>query len=291
VDERLSRVTALLEVMVATVILGSTLVLVKLALVELPPLTITALRYAFASLVLLPFLVRHNSLSRYPLALWVRFAIIGLGFYVIGNGALYVGLQFIPAATGSLLLSLVPTLVVLGGVVWLGEIPTRAQVVGIVVALGGSVVFFSPELKPGELRGIAIVAIGLGGNATFGIVGREIALKWHPGPVARTALPLGIGSSVLVPLALLLDGIPRASFRVWGLVVWLAVVNTTLVYTLLNHALSVLAAFEESAILSLTPFATALWAWLLLRERLQPVQLLGMAVVVLGVVLVEWTQP
>lgn len=277
--------------MVATLILGSTLVLVKLALAELAPLTITALRYSLAFLVLLPFLVQRNGLSHYPLELWIRFALIGLGFYVIGNGALYVGLQFIPAATGSLLLSLVPTLVVLGGVVWLGEIPTRAQVVGIVIALCGSVVFFSPGLKPGELLGIAIVAVGLGGNAIFGIVGREIARKWHPGSVARTALPLGIGSSVLVPLALLVDGIPQASFRVWGLVVWLAVVNTTVVYVLLNHALSVLAAFEESLMLNLTPFATALWAWLLLHECLQRIQLLGMAIVVLGVLLVEWARP
>ncbi len=74
----------------------------------------------------------------------------------------------------------------------------------------------------------------------------------------------------------------------WGLVLWLAIINTACVYALYNHALRTLAAFEMSVILSLAPLVTALWAWLLLGERLVTIQLIGMVVVILGVALVQW---
>lgn len=64
-------------------------------------------------------------------------------------------------------------------------------------------------------------------------------------------------------------------------------INTAVAYVLYNHALKVLAAFEVSVILSINPLVTALWSWVLLGERLQSLQVLAMAVVMSGVVLVQ----
>jgi drug/metabolite transporter (DMT)-like permease len=285
------RLIAILEALVVTVILGSTLVLVKLALNDLGPLTITAVRYSLAFLLLLPFLLIQGDLGHYSASLWVRFVLLGLSFYVLGNGALYVGLQFIPATTGSLLLSFVPLIVMLAGVFLLREIPTRRQVLGLVAVLGGSALFFSPGLQPGESLGIAIVAVGLLGNAAFSVLGREVQRRRLTSTLTLTAVPLAIGSLLLVPSALLIEGVPQAPLSIWALVFLLAALNTAGVYALMNHALKVLAAFELAIIVNLTPLLTALWSWLLLNEKLHWFQVTGILVVILGVLLVEWGRP
>jgi drug/metabolite transporter (DMT)-like permease len=196
-------------------------------------------------------------------------------------------LKYIPATTGSFLMNLVPLLVVFGGVLWLQEAPTRWQVVGILIGLVGSALFFATGLETGEPLGIAIVGIGLVGIATYGILGRDIARGRQVDTLSLTALPLAFGGSILLLIAFVIEGFPELSTLAWVLVLFLAVVNTACVYALYNHALRTLAAFELSVILSLSPLVTAFWAWLLLGERLAGLQLIGIAIAILGVVLVQ----
>jgi drug/metabolite transporter (DMT)-like permease len=285
--DRMTRFIAIVEAFLVTIILGSTLVLVKLVLRDIGPLGITALRYSLAFVLLFPFLLVRKGFGKYSKRLWGRFILLGISFYVIGNGALYIGLKFIPATTGSLLLNFVPLLVMISGFFFLREIPTKVQLVGLAVAIIGSGIFFSPGLRPGEALGVLIVVIGLIGNATFDIIGREVQREGLTDTLTLTAIPLGVGSLVLLPAAFLLEGLPEAPGPSWLVIFLLAAINTAGVYALMNHALRVLAAFQMATMLILTPLLTALWAWILLDERLEVVQLLGMLVMVVGVLLVE----
>jgi drug/metabolite transporter (DMT)-like permease len=282
------RFIAVAEALGVTVLLGSTLALVKLALNHLGPLSITAFRYSLAFMLLIPFLLLRDGLGHYPRPLWRRFILLGISFYVVGNGALYVGLEFISATTASLLLSLVPLLVMLAGIWVLREFPARAQYAGLAVVVIGSVIYFSPGLRPGEPLGIAIVGAGLIGNAVFDILGREVQRKQLTDTLTLAAIPLGIGGIILLPLALLIEGLPRAPLSTWAIVFVLAGLNTAAVYALMNHVLKVLAAFEMAVIINLTPLLTALWSWLLLSERLAIIQVVGIIVMIVGTVLVEW---
>jgi drug/metabolite transporter (DMT)-like permease len=287
-DERTARYVAMAEGVAVTLILGSTLPVAKMALDYLGPLTITSLRYSLAFLLLFPFMARRGLVRHWPFRLWIRLFCLGFGFYVIGNGALFWGLKYIPATTGSLMLSLVPLLVLAAGILWLKEVPTRWQLAGVVVGLAGSGLFFSPGFKAGEPLGLAIVAIGLAGSVTLSVLGREIARGRQVDTLSLTAIPLALGGGILLPIAFSTEGPPGFSATGWGMVLLLAVVNTACVYTLYNHALKVLAAFEMSVMVNLTPLVTAFWARLLLGERLSIIQTVGMFTVIVGVVLVQW---
>jgi drug/metabolite transporter (DMT)-like permease len=94
-DERKARYIAMAEGVVVTLILGSTLPVVKMALDYLGPLTITSLRYSLAFLLLFPFMARRGLVRHWPFRLWIRLFCLSLGFYVIGNGALFWGLKYI----------------------------------------------------------------------------------------------------------------------------------------------------------------------------------------------------
>jgi drug/metabolite transporter (DMT)-like permease len=287
-DDRQSRYVAISEGILVVLILGSTLVFAKMALDYMGPLTLTGLRYFLAFLLLFSFVLRRRAATPRTPQLWLRLFFIGLSFYAIGNGALFWGLKYIPATTGSLLLSLTPLLVLGAGVLWLQEIPTLWQMLGVVVGLAGSALFFSPGFKAGEPLGLGIVAIGLVGSASFSLLGRSMARDQQVDTLFLTAIPLAVGSGILLPVALLIEGLPGASIAGWRIVLGLAVVNTALVYMLYNHALKVLAAFEMSVITNLTPLVTAVWAWVLLSERLSGLQWIGMATVIVGVVLVQY---
>jgi drug/metabolite transporter (DMT)-like permease len=286
------RVSALSAGVLLVLVLGSTLVVAKGALRHVGPLTLAALRYGLAALILLPLAVRQEARRwPWPPRVWLRLAAIGLGFYALGNGALFVGLQYVSAATAALLLGLVPLVVLLGGVIWLREAPTRVQLVGIGVALVGTLLFFAPGLAPGEPLGLAILAVGVLGNASLGVVGRPLARDRQVGPVTLAAAPLAIGGLVLLPIAVAREGAPQLALPEVATVLWLALVNTALAYVLYNHLLQALAAFEVSALTSLSPVVTAVGAWLVLNESLAILQVVGMVLTVGGVILIQAARP
>ena len=272
-----SRALALLEALLVSMVWASSFILVKIALTELGPLTIGGLRYFIGFACLLPFLRRRNfSLTR---AQWLRMALLGFSAYTLANGALFWALRFLPATTVSLLMNLVTVSVLAGGVIWLGEIPNRAQTFGMFIVLAGMILFFSPGLKPGEPIGLAIFMLALLGFTLFGLLGRMAVVERFVDILTLTAWPLAIGGGLLLAVAVPLEGIPNASLRTWGLVLFLAAVNTAFGYVLYNHSLQILQAFEMNVILNLSPIWTALLGWILLDEILTSLQWAGMFVV------------
>lgn len=286
--EKPSRSVAIAEGVLATLVWASSFVIVKIGLDYMGPLTIAGLRYFIAAVLLLPFVARRGNTNRpWESRLWVRLFLIGLSAYAIGNGAMFWGLKYIPATTVSFMMSFSPLLILFAGAVWLKEIPTRRQVMGMVVALAGSVLFFSSGLRVGEPLGLGIVAVGLIGFLFFGILGREVAREQKVDTLSLTAIPLAFGGGLLLLVALPLEGLPTFSVIGWGIVLWLAVINTAFAYILYNHSLQVLTALEMNVLLSLSPLGTAVLAWLLLDERLSIIQIIGMITAIIGVALVQ----
>ncbi len=284
-----SRLVALLEGIIVNIVWASSFIFVKMALADLGPLTIGGLRYFIGFMCLLPFLRRrHFALTRRQ---WLYMGLLGLSAYTIGNGAMFWALQYLPATTVSFLMGVITISVLLGGILWLKEIPTWFQGIGILVTLGGMALFFSPGLKPGEPLGLAILSIGLVGFTLFGLLGRHVARNRNVETLSLTAIPLAIGGGLLLAVAIPLEGLPNASLGTWGLVLWLAAINTALGYVLYNHALQSLSAFEMNVLLNLSPVWTALMGWLLLDEILTTLQVAGMIVVILGVMLVQKRKP
>ena len=285
-----ARYLAIVEALFTTLIWSSTFIIVKLGLETMGPLTIAGFRYMIGGLVLLPVvLLRKRTNTPISKSIWIRLILIGVSSYSIANGALFWGLKFVPATTGSFMLSLVPILVLAGGALFLQEKPTRWQVLGVSISFLGSGLFFSTGLLPGEPRGMFIISLGLFGFMAFSLLGRSIARDRQLDPLRLTTLPLLIGGVLSFFLAIIVEGIPHLSGASIRIVFWLAVINTALGYLLYNHALQELTALEVNMILNLSPFFTALLGWIFLGERIALIQLAGMLIMITGVILVQWT--
>jgi drug/metabolite transporter (DMT)-like permease len=285
-----SRRAAIIEGFIVTVIWASSFVLVKIALKHMGPLTIAGARYLLGFLFLLPIMV-FDKKNRFniPAKLWTRMILIGISAYLIGNGANFWALKYIPVTTGSLIMSVMPLLVLVASVVWLKEVPTPWQIIGVVISIIGSALFFGEGLAPGEPIGLAIMLFGMIGFSFFGILSRETAHSWGMDTLQLTTFPLGIGGLLLLFIALPLEGLPSFNLQTWLVVLWLAVVNTSIAYFLYNHSLQTLTALEMNILLNLAPLETAFFAWILLGEGVSGVQILGMIVVVVGTFIVQFT--
>jgi len=284
-----SRAQAISEGIITMLIWSSTFILVKQGLEHVGPLTLAGFRYFLAFLLLLPFLIRRRpALRSYSSNLWLRLALIGLAAYTVGNGALFWGLKYVPATTGSFLFSLVPLLVLFMGVIWLRELPSRWQVIGVVVGLAGAFLFFSPGFGESEPLGTVIILAGLFGFAAFSILARGVAREREVDTLSLTAIPLAIGGAALLVLAVIVEGWPKIPGAAWPIIVFLALVNTAVAYLLYNHALQTLMALELNMLLNLAPLGTALLAWIFLGEMVSAEQMAGIVIVIVGVGLVQW---
>lgn len=283
------RSRAILQALLVTFLWSTSWVLIKIALNEIPPLTFAGLRYTLAFFILLPGLWRHKGAVR---ALstrdWGRLAALGVVFYTLTQGGQFLTLAHLEAVTFSLLLNFTAVLVVLMGVVALSEIPSRRQWGGILLFVAGVLVYFYPVFIPeGRALGLALAGMTVAANGVAAVLGRSINRQKRIPPLVVTVVSMGIGAILLLAIGLAPQGLPPIALSRWGIVVWLAVVNTALAFTLWNITLRTLPAMESSIINNTMLIQIAVLAWLFLGERLTPLNVTGLILATGGVIIVQ----
>lgn len=290
-----SHLTPVLQALFVTFLWSSSWVLIKFGLEEIPALTFAGLRYSLAFLILAPFVLGTRELRRSLIGLstagWLRLIALGLLFYTLTQGAQFVGLVYLPAVTVSLFLSFTPALVALMGIPLLSENPAPKQWGGMLIYLIGALVYLLPVEIPLAAAGLAAAVIGLLANASSSLLGRSVNREEHLHPLVVTVVSMGVGALVLLAVGLTSQGLPSLSWKSWGLIAWLAAVNTALAFTLWNHTLRRLTAVESSLINNTMLIQIALLAWVFLDEPLSPKGAAGITLAAVGVLAVQLASP
>ena len=228
------RVRAMLQALLVTFLWSTSWVLIKVALDEIPPITFAGLRYTLAFIILLPGLWKHKvairALSTHE---WRRLVILGLVFYAMTQGGQFLTLYHLEAVTFSLLLNFTTLLVACFGIVALGEAPSRLQWAGIVIFFAGVLMYFLPGSGPGgQILGLTLAGFTVCANAAASVMGRAANRGKAIPPLVVTAISMGVGAVTLLGVGLAVQGLPPVSPAGWGIILWLAVVNTALAFTL-----------------------------------------------------------
>jgi drug/metabolite transporter (DMT)-like permease len=98
---------------------------------------------------------------------------------------------------------------------------------------------------------------------------------------------MGIGAVILTAGGLAIEGMPAISARALLIIVWLAVINTALAFTLWNQSLRRLAALESAAINNTMLIQIAVLAWIFLDEPLGLREAIGILLVTIGILLTQ----
>ncbi|HLE98089.1 MAG TPA: DMT family transporter [Candidatus Thermoplasmatota archaeon] len=263
----------------------------KLALRDLPPLVLAAVRVvagAAALLVVARLVDRMGVPSRADLR---TFAILGL-FGVFLNQALFItGLRYTSAVNAVLLIATIPAFTYLFSALRGDHRPDSLHVAGLALSfIGVGVIVGAGSFTKAEIVGDALVVVNAACYAWYLVISRDVVARHPPATViAWTFVAGSIGILVVAsPWLVALDwgGVPT---RAWGWVAFIVAFPTVGSYLLNLVALRRLPSRTVAAFIYLQPLVGALLAVAVLDERLGVGTALGAALVLggIGMVLVE----
>jgi drug/metabolite transporter (DMT)-like permease len=178
--------------------------------------------------------------------------------------------------------------VALAGIRLLREHPTRAQWGGMGLFLAGVLIYLYPINFPAEIAlGLLIGAASMLANAGGSILGRAVNRVTTISPFIVTLVSMGIGAALLLGAGLIIEDVPPIPIEGWGIIIWLAVVNTAFAFTLWNVTLRTLSATESSVIANTMLIQIAVLAWLFLGETITIQGGVGLLFATAGIFIVQ----
>jgi drug/metabolite transporter (DMT)-like permease len=273
-----------------TFLWSTSFVIIKLGLKEIPPLTFAGLRYTIAFICLFPLLFTQKNLTivkNLEMKDWRNLVLLGILFYAFTQGTQFIGLSLLPAVMVSLWLNFTPLIVTIMAIILLKEIPTSLQVFGVTLFIAGILIYFYPvSLSNDQFLGLVVMTIGFA-NAASAVLGRSINRKGNITPIVVTVISMGIGSIILLASGILTQGFPSISLINVLYLLWLAIINTALAFTIWNFTLKTLTAMESSIINGTMLIQIAILAWIFLGEEISLKEVIGMLIASSGAVLVQ----
>lgn len=281
--------TYLLLVLVM-VIWGSYPALVKVALRDMPPLTLAALRCTLASGLLAGLFWRASRGGAQPItrADLPGLALLGVSGITLSTGSYYLAIQLTTASNAVILTATTPVFVAMGGHLFFGERLRGVQWAGVVCsALGvlltvtrGEVRLLEAPPRPGD--GIAL--FGQVAWATYTLYGKRVLGRLSP--EAATLGAYLVGTACLVPLAVIVaPAFPPARLGspwAWGVVVFQGTLGT-LSHIWYYRGVQAVGPAVSAIFMNLQPLAGVALATLIVGESVSASQGLGALAILTGV--------
>jgi drug/metabolite transporter (DMT)-like permease len=278
------RAVALLAVIGATMIWGSSSVVTKIALTDVPPTMLAFARLALAYLILRPLVARSGGRP----AQGALPALLGLtgfaGFVLLRN----LGLGAAPASHGSLIEGgATPALGMLLAVVLLAERPSPRRLTGMGASLAGVAIAVLPRMEGSMSASLAADSVLFAGTACFAlytVLGRRACADGGSLGVVVGAMRYGLYA--LAPFALtelVVTGVSTLTPVTLCAVIYLGAVCSAAAYTLWGYGLSHLPAGQVALLSNLELVCGIVLAAGLAGEAFTPLQLTGAALVLAGI--------
>jgi len=286
-EELTRRIPPVLGLVIGVLAVSTASTFIRLAQTSIPSLAVAAWRLTIASLLLAPLAVTRcraewRALSRRQ---W-RWAIASGVILAIHFYSWITSLAMTSVAASVVLVTTAPLFVGVLSHFVLDERLTLPMIVGLAVALVGSIIIGVGDLSGGghQLAGDGLALIGAVAAALYMLIGRSLrarlSLLGYIFPVYGTA------ALTLMALALL-SGAPLTGYppRVWLWLVLMALIPQIVGHSSLNWALGHLPATYVSLSVLLEPVGSALLAWLILTEPPTSEAIIGGALILAGVVI------
>jgi len=218
--------------------------------------------------------------------------ILQIGFFNFFTGRMSIlSLNYLSASTNSYINNFIGFITMGMSCVILKEKPTIFQMIGSLIAFAGLRVFFPAGPQGGECLGIALVLISITGIAYTNNIARKLAQETD-NKISNTiisTLALLMGGLLMVVTSIIIDGFPP---MVNGYFPWIAILFTGIStnafgMTAWNGILRTLRSYEASVLGASMVIWVSLLAFFILGERITMHQILGIAMQLVGIGLVQ----
>jgi drug/metabolite transporter (DMT)-like permease len=284
----------LVEASLAVISWGASFVATKFALRDVQPVTIVWLRFAMGLVILGAAVIARKQLA---LPRWkdlAYFALLGFIGITFHQWLQSTGLLTAQASTTAWIVTTSPIFIALLGWLFLKEKMGWLRVAGIALAFVGVLLvvskgnFASLVIGGAITIGDILIMISAPNWAVFSVLSRY-SLKHHPAALMMFYVMLfgWLFSSVLFFSGPGLSDIPRLTLDGWMGVAFLGIFCSGLAYIFYYDALHALPASQVGVFIYLEPLVTVVVAAILLGEPLLVASLVGGAVILLGVWMVN----
>ncbi len=283
-----------LEALFAVIVWGASFIATKIAVGEISPIAVVWLRFAMGIPILLLAVVLREQFAFPKGNEWWYFALLGFLGISFHQWLQSNGLKTAQATTTAWIVSTSPAFIAILGWMVLKEKLNLMQSSGIVLAMVGVLAVVSK----GDLSTIAVGGFGSYGDflilisavnwAVFSILSRR-GLKNHPS-TRMTFWVMTIGW-LITSVAFLANksyiDIPLLDTRGWIAMIFLGIFTTGFAYIAWFDALAQLPAAQTGAFLFVEPLTSMVVAAIILNEQVTLVSILGGAIILVGIWLVN----
>ncbi|QMU63390.1 MAG: EamA family transporter [Flavobacteriaceae bacterium] len=282
-----------LYLIILSVIWGSSFILIKKGLIGLTPLQLGALRILITAAFLL--LIGFKSLRKIQKFHWKYIA------YTAALGTFFPSFLFAFAITGidssitSILNSLTPFHTYIFGTLVFGFTFKKKQLIGILVGLIGTLILVlkGVETNPDQNYWYALLVI----VSSVGYAFNVNIVKKYLSDLSALAITTGNFLLLIIPsgFVLLFSGFfttfqfnPETSLA-FGYIIILSIVGTGMAKVMFNRLVQIASPVFSASVTYLIPLVAVMWG-MIDEEKLHIVQLLGAAIILFGVYLVNKTK-
>lgn len=270
---------------------GASFLAIRVALDEVPVLTMVLHRTGWAALALwLVVAAMRLPVPRDP-RVWGAFAVMGILNNLIPFGLMGWGQLHIESGLTSILNAATAVFgVLIAAAIFADERLTLRKGLGVGLGFAGVALAIGPEsLKSFDLRSSAQLAV-LAGTVSYGFASAWARARLsHLPPQVAAAGMLSASALMLAPVAVWVDGVPRLDLapKTWAAIAYFALAATALAYLLYYRIVRVAGSGNLMLVTLLIPPVAVTLGALVLDERLQPLAFAGFGLLAAGLVILN----
>jgi drug/metabolite transporter (DMT)-like permease len=293
------------------IVWGSTYFFIRISLQHIPPYILGAMRFIASGVLMLAWCaVRKEKIFSWK---YIKPAVIsGLLLLGIGNGGLIWSEQYLASSLAAILLAAGPIwFVLLDKGKWKENFSSKATVIGLLVGFGGVILLFGERLlhsfgAVGQTAGDGGTVKGVGGH--WQVIALVVlilgSISWAAGSLYSKYRAAGNPNSVNAGWQMLAAGIAfvpaswgsgelsqfhwqDVSTTSWLAVLYLVTMGSLAGYTAFTWLLQVRSATQVSTHAYVNPVVAVLLGVFFAGENMSPVQILGLAIILISVLLIN----
>lgn len=265
----------------------------EIAVRQLPVFTVVVCRVALAAVILLAVLRLTGQRLPRSGKVWAAFFGMGMLNNVIPFSLIVAGQQSVASGVASILNAATPLFgVIFAHLLTQDEKLTPLKLAGVIVGFLGVAVMIGPDAISGLGGNLAAQMMILAGAASYafaGIFGRRFKAMGVL-PMATATGQVIASSIILLPLVLVIDRpwtLPAPGWDAIAALIGVAAISTAFAYFLYFRILASAGATNLLLVTFLIPISAILLGTAFLSEALLPRQIAGMALIGLGLSLID----
>ncbi len=283
---------AWLSLVIICIVWGTTYLVLKIGVEEVPPFLFTGIRQTVAGLALAAIMMFFFGNRLLDLKTIGRHAIVGFFMISIGNGAVGWGELYVSSSIAAIICSLMPLWIIFINFAYgKGDKIDAQMVIGVLLGFVGLVLIFGDGIadfqNPDYTLGIIIIFLATASWAAGTIYLRTF--KKHGTPILDAGLQMFFGGLFLLLLSSFTEDPAQANWNgdsIFALF-YLIIFGSAIAYGAYSYVLTRLPTPIVSLYAYINPVVAVILGWLILDEKLNTAIMIGCLIIVAGVYIVN----